>query len=80
LASPAYIGRYGWPEDPAELANRDWVSITPLPTETGTISAVFPHKEHITPRLRLLRGRQRGIAALCIGGGEATAITIERAA
>jgi DNA-binding transcriptional LysR family regulator len=79
-ASPAYIGRYGWPEDPAELANRGWVSITPLPTETGTISAVFPHKEHITPRLRLLRGRQRGIAALCIGGGEATAITIERAA
>jgi DNA-binding transcriptional LysR family regulator len=23
-------------------------------TEEGTISAVFPHKEHMTPRLRLL--------------------------
>jgi DNA-binding transcriptional LysR family regulator len=29
-------------------------------TEEGTISAVFPHKEHMTPRLRLLLDHLRG--------------------
>jgi DNA-binding transcriptional LysR family regulator len=29
-------------------------------TEQGTISAVFPHKEHMTPRLRLLLDHLRG--------------------
>lgn len=69
-ASPAYLEERGWPAQPQDLLQHDWLGLTPRAGSVEMLDLQGPAGEHETLRLegRVLASQVTALQALCVKG------------
>lgn len=69
-ASPAYLAERGWPKEPNDLRQHDWLGLTPRSHSVDRLDLQGPAGQHEVLRLqgRVLSSQVTALHALCIQG------------
>jgi LysR family transcriptional regulator, transcriptional activator for aaeXAB operon len=69
-ASPAYLAERGWPAQPQDLLQHDWLGLTPRRDSVDMLDLQGPAGQHESLRLegRVLATQVTALQALCVSG------------